>query len=45
MKKLDNFSNCLAILKDAIRDSFLPAFASLEETLKNKLNEVEEDWN
>ena len=28
-----------------ILDSFLPAFASLEETLKNKLNEVEEDWN
>mgnify|MGYP004523346523 CR=1 FL=1 len=28
-----------------IRDSFLPAFAILEETLKAKLKEVENDWN
>lgn len=28
-----------------IRDSFLPAFSALEETLRNKLNEVENDWN
>lgn len=28
-----------------IRDSFLPAFSALEETLRNKLNEVEDDWN
>ena len=28
-----------------IRDSFLPAFAFLEETLKAKLKEVENDWN
>ena len=28
-----------------IRDSFLPAFASLEETLKDKLAEVEDNWN
>ena len=28
-----------------IRDSFLPAFANLEETLKAKLKEVENDWN
>ena len=28
-----------------IRDSFLPAFAILEETLKAKLKEAENDWN
>ena len=28
-----------------IRDSFLPAFAILEETLKAKLKEIENDWN
>ena len=28
-----------------IRDSFLPAFAILEKTLKAKLKEVENDWN
>lgn len=28
-----------------IRDSFLPAFTILEETLKAKLKEVENDWN
>ena len=28
-----------------IRDTFLPAFAILEETLKAKLKEVENDWN
>ena len=28
-----------------IRDSFLPAFAILEETLKAKFKEVENDWN
>lgn len=28
-----------------IRDSFLPAFAILEEILKAKLKEVENDWN
>ena len=27
-----------------IRDSFLPAFSNLAETLKNKLAEVENDW-
>lgn len=27
-----------------IRDSFLPAFSDLAETLKNKLAEVENDW-
>lgn len=27
-----------------IRDSFLPAFSALAETLKNKLAEVENDW-
>ena len=26
-----------------IRDSFIPAFAVLRDTLKNKLDEVEED--
>ena len=28
-----------------IRDTFLPAFTILEETLKAKLKEVENDWN
>lgn len=28
-----------------IRDSFIPAFAVLEETLENKLNEVEDGWD
>lgn len=28
-----------------IRDSFIPAFAVLEETLENKLDEVEEGWD
>lgn len=28
-----------------IRDTFLPAFNILEETLKAKLKEVENDWN
>ena len=27
-----------------IRDSFLPAFLELEKTLKNKLQEAEEEW-
>ena len=27
-----------------IRDSFLPAFAALEQTLKNKLEELENTW-
>lgn len=27
-----------------IRDSFLPAFLELERTLKNKLQEAEEEW-
>ena len=27
-----------------IRDSFLPAFTSLEKTLNNKLSEAENDW-
>ena len=27
-----------------IRDSFLPAFSVLKETLTNKLKEVESDW-
>lgn len=27
-----------------IRDSFIPAFIALEETLKNKLDEAGEDW-
>ena len=27
-----------------IRDSFLPAFATLEQTLKNKLEELENTW-
>ena len=27
-----------------IRDSFIPAFLVLEETLRNKLREAEEDW-
>ena len=29
----------------AIRDSFIPAFATLEETLRKKIAEAEEDWN
>ena len=103
MKKLDNFSNCLAVLKSAdfnfadnneiyrtgiigqfnltfelawkalqeilkmhsvkgtatsshnedeidemlllIRNSFIPAFTLLEETLRKKLEEAENDWN
>ena len=28
-----------------IRDSFLPAFIRLEETLKKKLEEAENDWS
>ncbi len=28
-----------------IRDSFIPAFIALEETLENKLNEVESSWD
>jgi len=28
-----------------IRDSFLPAFILLEETLKKKLEEAENDWS
>ena len=28
-----------------IRDSFIPALLVLEETLKNKLREAEEDWS
>lgn len=43
MKKLDNYSNCLAILADA-RDSFIPAFKILKETLIKKLDETESDW-
>ena len=39
MKKLDNFANSLQVLK---RANF--AAADLEETLKNKLREAEEDW-
>lgn len=27
-----------------IRDSFIPAFAVLEKTLKEKLEEAESDW-
>ncbi len=29
----------------AIRDSFIPAFAVLEETLRKKIDEAEENWN
>ena len=29
----------------AIRDSFIPAFATLEETLRKKIAEAKEDWN
>ncbi len=29
----------------AIRDAFIPAFATLEETLRKKIAEAEEDWN
>ena len=27
-----------------IRDSFIPAFVILQETLENKLREAESDW-
>ncbi len=29
----------------AIRDSFIPAFATLEETLRKKIVKAKEDWN
>lgn len=80
MKKLDNFTNCLAILANAdfkmaetndiyrtgiigqfnltfelawkalqemivlIRDSFIPAFTVLKDTLVKKLLEADSDW-
>lgn len=52
MKKLDNFSGCLAYDEDEIdemllliRDSFIPAFVILEKTLRTKLEEADgDDW-
>ena len=59
MKKLDNFSNCLAVLKSAdfkfadsneiyrtgVIGQFNLTFDLLEETLRKKLEEAENDWS
>ena len=45
MKKLENFSNCLNVLKNADFDlADNPAFCVLEKTLQRKLEETKEDW-
>lgn len=52
MKKLDNFSNCLNVLKNAdfelANDNEIyrtvPAFLILEKTLRKKLEEADGEW-
>lgn len=41
MNKLDIFIQQLIL----IRDSYIPAFSTLRDTLEEKLSEVEDEWN